>query len=219
VVRGISDYCDRYKNDDWQPYASSAAAAYCRYLLDIVKASDVQRAPTAKRVTALGELRYYEPEHGWALDLGSMLSRFELLSGELTDNDVPGIGRERGKLVINLNRLLERHRFTTRVLDIIPGSDQIHAIVDDLLDEFGSRATESHTACLLIGMANYFLGIARSVSSKRGELEDLAKNRIRNIRFRCSTLDISPEILFAYMGETESDGLSIRELLLDFPSL
>lgn len=219
VVRGISDYCDRYKNDDWQPYASSAAAAYCKYLLGVVRASDIQGAPTAKRVTALGGLRYHEPAHGWTLDLGLMLSRFELLSGELTDDDVPGIGQERKKLVKTLNQLLQRRQMTTRVPDVIPGGDQIQDIIDGLLDELGSQATETHTACLLIGMANYFLGFARSVSSKRRELEVLAKNRIRNIKFRCPTLDISLEILLACMEETESDGLSIRELLLNFPNL
>jgi nucleoside phosphorylase len=34
VVRGICDYCDRNKNDDWQKYAALAAAAYVRALLE-----------------------------------------------------------------------------------------------------------------------------------------------------------------------------------------
>lgn len=55
IVRGISDYCDRHKNDDWQPYASLAAAAYCKYLLDMVHLSDVQVAPTAADVTKSGK--------------------------------------------------------------------------------------------------------------------------------------------------------------------
>jgi nucleoside phosphorylase len=33
VVRGICDYCDRNKNDDWQKYAAMAAAGYLRALL------------------------------------------------------------------------------------------------------------------------------------------------------------------------------------------
>lgn len=33
VIRGISDYCDTHKNDDWQPYAATTAAAYARQLL------------------------------------------------------------------------------------------------------------------------------------------------------------------------------------------
>ncbi|KAH8671224.1 ankyrin repeat protein [Xylariales sp. PMI_506] len=32
VVRGISDYCDSHKNDQWHGYASAAAAAYARQL-------------------------------------------------------------------------------------------------------------------------------------------------------------------------------------------
>lgn len=33
VVRGICDYCDEHKNDDWQGHAAVAAAAYVRALL------------------------------------------------------------------------------------------------------------------------------------------------------------------------------------------
>lgn len=34
VVRGICDYCDQHKNDDWQNYAALAAAAYARALIE-----------------------------------------------------------------------------------------------------------------------------------------------------------------------------------------
>lgn len=33
VVRGISDYADAYKNDDWQPYAAVTAASYAKEIL------------------------------------------------------------------------------------------------------------------------------------------------------------------------------------------
>lgn len=33
VIRGISDYADSHKNDDWQPYAALTAAAYAKDLL------------------------------------------------------------------------------------------------------------------------------------------------------------------------------------------
>ncbi|NES21332.1 MAG: hypothetical protein F6K41_20970 [Symploca sp. SIO3E6] len=38
VVRGICDYCDSNKNDDWQPYAAAVAAAYTRALLESMPA-------------------------------------------------------------------------------------------------------------------------------------------------------------------------------------
>lgn len=34
VVRGICDYCDSHKNDDWQQYAAIVAAAYTRALIE-----------------------------------------------------------------------------------------------------------------------------------------------------------------------------------------
>ena len=34
VIRGICDYCDEYKNDDWQEYAAITAASYARNLIE-----------------------------------------------------------------------------------------------------------------------------------------------------------------------------------------
>jgi nucleoside phosphorylase/NTP pyrophosphatase (non-canonical NTP hydrolase) len=34
LIRGICDYCDEYKSDEWQGYAAIAAAAYARALLE-----------------------------------------------------------------------------------------------------------------------------------------------------------------------------------------
>lgn len=36
VVRGICDYCDARKNDDWQDYAAIVAAAYTRALIEMI---------------------------------------------------------------------------------------------------------------------------------------------------------------------------------------
>ena len=36
IVRGVCDYCDTNKNDDWQHYAALAAAAYARALVEVL---------------------------------------------------------------------------------------------------------------------------------------------------------------------------------------
>ncbi|KAL3435041.1 hypothetical protein BDV09DRAFT_81832 [Aspergillus tetrazonus] len=36
VIRGISDYCDSHKNDQWQGYSAAAAAAYAKQLLKAI---------------------------------------------------------------------------------------------------------------------------------------------------------------------------------------
>lgn len=41
VIRGVCDYCDRHKNDDWHFHAAAVAAAYARELLYVVEASVV----------------------------------------------------------------------------------------------------------------------------------------------------------------------------------
>jgi nucleoside phosphorylase len=45
VIRGISDYGDRFKNDRWQKYASATAAAFAKELLLVMDGEDVERAP------------------------------------------------------------------------------------------------------------------------------------------------------------------------------
>ncbi|KAB2570645.1 hypothetical protein DBV05_g10678 [Lasiodiplodia theobromae] len=50
VVRGICDYADTHKNDQWQPYAAVTAAAYARELLHFVPREEVERAAKATEI-------------------------------------------------------------------------------------------------------------------------------------------------------------------------
>lgn len=50
VVRGICDYADTHKNDDWHYYAVAVAAAYCKALLRKVDAQEVQEVTTMKEL-------------------------------------------------------------------------------------------------------------------------------------------------------------------------
>ena len=43
VIRGISDYCDSHKNDQWHGYAAAAAAAYARQLFFHMPVDEVKR--------------------------------------------------------------------------------------------------------------------------------------------------------------------------------
>ncbi|PNP74017.1 hypothetical protein FNYG_12645 [Fusarium nygamai] len=40
VIRGICDYCDGHKNDDWQEYAAATAASFAKLLLGVVDEQD-----------------------------------------------------------------------------------------------------------------------------------------------------------------------------------
>ena len=57
VVRGISDYCDSHKNDDWRNYASATAACYCKWLLTVVTPEDLNTTELA--TVATGQLREF----------------------------------------------------------------------------------------------------------------------------------------------------------------
>jgi nucleoside phosphorylase len=45
TIRGISDYCDTHKNDDWHQYAAVAAAAYTKELLSVIGPTAVVQLP------------------------------------------------------------------------------------------------------------------------------------------------------------------------------
>ncbi|KID86739.1 Nucleoside phosphorylase domain protein [Metarhizium guizhouense ARSEF 977] len=47
VIRGISDYCDSHKNDQWQNYAAATAAAYARELLLVIDPAAMDKTPRA----------------------------------------------------------------------------------------------------------------------------------------------------------------------------
>lgn len=45
VIRGICDYCDSHKNDEWHKYAALAAAVYARELLLVLRPQRVDTTP------------------------------------------------------------------------------------------------------------------------------------------------------------------------------
>ena len=42
VIRGVCDYSDIHKNDDWQGYAAATAGAYTKELLEIIPAQEIE---------------------------------------------------------------------------------------------------------------------------------------------------------------------------------
>jgi nucleoside phosphorylase len=54
VVRGISDYADSHKNDQWQPYAAATAAACAREFLEYVQPRALDGEQTAKNKLGKG---------------------------------------------------------------------------------------------------------------------------------------------------------------------
>ncbi|WYZ34743.1 hypothetical protein EsH8_I_001019 [Colletotrichum jinshuiense] len=51
VIRGISDYCDSHKNDQWHGYAAAAAAAYARQLCFHIPIAEVKRQASLDSTT------------------------------------------------------------------------------------------------------------------------------------------------------------------------
>jgi hypothetical protein len=47
VIRGISDYADSYKRDEWQRYAAAVAAAYAKELLQTIPETATENSDLA----------------------------------------------------------------------------------------------------------------------------------------------------------------------------
>ncbi|KAL1640064.1 hypothetical protein SLS58_007331 [Diplodia intermedia] len=47
VIRGICDYADSHKNDQWHPYAAAIAAAFAKELLDFVPQNELEKTKKA----------------------------------------------------------------------------------------------------------------------------------------------------------------------------
>lgn len=56
VIRGICDYADSHKNDDWQEYAAATAAAYAKQFLGFVDNEDLVQ--TKKAIDVLENSQY-----------------------------------------------------------------------------------------------------------------------------------------------------------------
>ena len=59
VIRGICDYSDTHKNDNWHPYAAATAAAYAKELLGVIPSIQVDKTPTAADANKVGLLHFY----------------------------------------------------------------------------------------------------------------------------------------------------------------
>ena len=46
VIRGICDYADSHKNEEWQEHAAAVAAAFAKELLSVVPTQEVKQMPT-----------------------------------------------------------------------------------------------------------------------------------------------------------------------------
>ncbi|KAL3458788.1 hypothetical protein BJX64DRAFT_291819 [Aspergillus heterothallicus] len=50
VIRGICDYCDSNKNENWQEHAAAVAAAFAKEMLEVIQLPQVSELPTATEV-------------------------------------------------------------------------------------------------------------------------------------------------------------------------
>lgn len=103
VVRGICDYCDHNKGDEWQNYAAVVAAAYTRALLEAMPASSPSvppqpgTRPKRKQSAVVGEGAYQSP----AFNVGDNSTVRVSYEGEVADK----IGRHR----LHPQRVLEAY--------------------------------------------------------------------------------------------------------------
>ncbi|CAD0055862.1 unnamed protein product [Aureobasidium pullulans] len=56
VIRGICDYADSHKNDDWQEYVAATAAVYAKELLSYLDSADVTK--TSRAIEVIEQRQY-----------------------------------------------------------------------------------------------------------------------------------------------------------------
>jgi nucleoside phosphorylase len=61
VIRGICDYADSHKNQEWQPYAAMVAAAYMKQLLSFIPARVVLESRECLFGPSISSLKYFQP--------------------------------------------------------------------------------------------------------------------------------------------------------------
>jgi nucleoside phosphorylase len=88
VVRGISDYCDSHKNDEWRKRAIAVAAAYTKELLCMIEPAECEiLPPISPRLTILHRLPF-PPSISASLFIFSFFSLLLLLTYPLKHWDV-----------------------------------------------------------------------------------------------------------------------------------
>ncbi|TIA16626.1 purine and uridine phosphorylase [Aureobasidium pullulans] len=78
VIKGISDVCNKDKNNDWHRYASAAAAAFARELLTVLRSTEVDNLPS------LGNTHWNVPRM-----LSPLFTGRELLLKHMSEHLVP----------------------------------------------------------------------------------------------------------------------------------
>jgi hypothetical protein len=59
VIRGICDYSDTHKNENWQQYAAATAAAYAKEVLGVILSVQVDKTPPAAEVIKASLLHFH----------------------------------------------------------------------------------------------------------------------------------------------------------------
>ncbi|KAL2866947.1 nucleoside phosphorylase domain-containing protein [Aspergillus lucknowensis] len=69
VIRGISNYSDDHKNDDWRPYAAVVAAEYAKDLLRVIEPEQVDNIDTVVIEVTRRFVRYWRQRKSRAIGL------------------------------------------------------------------------------------------------------------------------------------------------------
>ncbi|THV77018.1 purine and uridine phosphorylase [Aureobasidium pullulans] len=86
AIRGISDYADSHKNDEWHAYAAAAAAAYAKELLTVITSTAVPVAP--KDAKAQQEITRSHR----AMHIGNVMDSATAMYGDQTFSGVTNFG-------------------------------------------------------------------------------------------------------------------------------
>jgi CHAT domain len=143
----------------------------------------------------LGGLRYEESEHGWAIDLGSLLAELHVsnyksgsLYDSMTEYDEQDLHVQNWKQVaatFKIQEILARHNINFAVPTA--GKFNINFIIEDLVRLLRQQATTAHCAFLSIGYGGSMIMWGRSESNQdvQAKMMKAANDALRSAPLVC----------------------------------
>jgi nucleoside phosphorylase len=137
VIRGICDYADSHKNDQWQRYAAATAAAYAKELLYFIPGNQVTGTRTAGEATEESE------------STPRVVSDSQMLERESSRSEDHSLKEEPSKVESKAIQMEEK------IAAILANNEALKPLHIASIDRVGAKRYEKNLARLLIYLHRY----------------------------------------------------------------
>ncbi len=169
----------------------------------------------------LGNFNYIDAHHGWAIETGSELARYDILSGSFTDQEIPNYSGEQKNTVNLINKAFKEQRINIIIPDIKPRNTEVQLCINTLLE---SNIDDKIKVAFIIGMSAFYIHVAAqkqcfslrdssNLACSNKECLNKAQNNIAYLTQRFPELRIDDRKLYQVMLNSLGKTTIIREFL------